>query len=115
MKLININTQQHVRTFLFPDNQPHIQLEGIAEGDEVKVICSMSDANIVLQLLQCANALDHAFAKKKELHIPYLMGARFDRVMQSGDSFVRCSFGCRNGFDSKFSQCGQPCFGGNIH
>jgi ribose-phosphate pyrophosphokinase len=87
MKLININAQQHIRTFLFPDNQPHIQLEGIAEGDEVKVVCSMSDANVVLQLLQCANALDHAFAKKKELHIPYLMGARFDRVMQSGDSF----------------------------
>lgn len=87
MKLININTQQNIRTFLFPDNQPHIQLLDILEGDEVKVVCSLTDANVLLQLLQCANALDHAFARKCELHIPYLMGARFDRVMQSGDSF----------------------------
>ncbi len=87
MKVININTQQHIKTFLFPDNQPHIVLEGIAEGDDVKVICSLTDANILMQLLQCANALEHRFAKKKELYIPYLMGARFDRVMQSGDSF----------------------------
>ncbi len=87
MKVININTQQHIKTFLFPDNQPHIQLEGIEEGDEVKVVCSLTDANVLLQLLQCANALEHRFAKKKELHIPYLMSARFDRVMQSGDSF----------------------------
>jgi ribose-phosphate pyrophosphokinase len=62
-------------------------LEGIEEGDEVSVICSLTDANKVLQLLQCANALEHCFAKKKVLHLPYLMGARFDRVMQSGDSF----------------------------
>ncbi|MFN0204154.1 MAG: phosphoribosyltransferase family protein [Bacteroidia bacterium] len=87
MKLININTQYNIKTFLFPDNQPHIMVENIEEGDEVKVVCSLTDANTLLQLLQCANALDHLFAKKKALYIPYLMGARFDRVMQSGDSF----------------------------
>ena len=87
MKVININTQQQIKTFLFPDNQPHILLEDIEEGDEVKVVCSLTDANKVMQLLECANALEHRFAKKKELFIPYLMGARFDRVMQSGDSF----------------------------
>lgn len=87
MKLIHINQNQGITTFLFPDNQPHVRLENIVEGDEVKVICSLTDANLLLQLLQCANALDHAFARKCELHIPYLMGARFDRVMQSGDSF----------------------------
>ena len=87
MKTININKNEGINTFLFPDNQPHIRLEGIEEGDEVKVICSLTDANTLLQLLECANALDHVFAKKKALYIPYLMSARFDRVMQSGDSF----------------------------
>lgn len=87
MKQIHINKNQHIRTFLFPDNQPHIQLQNVAEGDEVKVICSLTDSNLLLQLLQCANALDHAFARKCEVHIPYLMGARFDRMMQTGDSF----------------------------
>lgn len=87
MKQIHINQNQGIMTFLFPDKQPHVRLENINEGDEVKVICSLTDSNMLLQLLQCANALDHAFARKCELHIPYLMGARFDRVMQSGDSF----------------------------
>lgn len=87
MKLIHINQNQGITTFLFPDNQPHVRLENIEEGDEVKVVCSLTDANLLLQFLQCANALDHAFARKCELHIPYLMGARFDRVMQAGDSF----------------------------
>jgi len=36
--------------------------------------------------LQISNSLDNLFAKKKNLHIPYLMGARFDRLMQHGDS-----------------------------
>jgi len=39
-----------------------------------------------MHLLQCSNALDNLFAKKKILVIPYLMGARFDRLMQHGDS-----------------------------
>jgi ribose-phosphate pyrophosphokinase len=71
---------------LFPDNQPHINIQGIEEADEVKVICSLTDSIKVIQLLQIANALDNLFAKKKVLVIPYLMGARFDRLMQHGDS-----------------------------
>ena len=33
-----------------------------------------------------SNALDHAFIKKAVLVIPYLLGARSDRVMQPGDA-----------------------------
>lgn len=86
MKTINLNTSEGVNAFLFPDNQPHINIQGIEEADEVKVICSLTDSTKVLQLLQTANALDNLFAKKKVLVIPYLMGARFDRLMQHGDS-----------------------------
>ena len=56
------------------------------EGDEVKLICSITDSVKMMQLLQAANALDNLFAKKKVLVIPYLMAARFDRLMQHGDS-----------------------------
>jgi len=86
MKKININKQEGIAFLLYPDNQPHVNIKGIEENDHVKVICSMTDSLTVLNLLQCANALDNLFAIKKELHIPYLMGARFDRLMQHGDS-----------------------------
>jgi len=88
MKMIkvNINNQIGCKTFLFPDKQPHINIDGVNENDEVQVTCSITDANNLLLLLQCSNALDNVFAKKKELVIPYLLGARFDRLMQKGDS-----------------------------
>jgi ribose-phosphate pyrophosphokinase len=86
MKTINLNTQEGVQLTIFPDSQPHINLQGIQEGEEVKLICSITDTSKLLQLLEAANALDHLFAKKKLLVIPYLMGARFDRLMQHGDS-----------------------------
>ena len=80
MKTININAGENVKRLLFPDNQPHVNIENITEGDDVKVICSIIDSVALLQLLQCANAIDNAFAKKKMLVIPYLMGARYDRI-----------------------------------
>lgn len=86
MKTININSQEHVKFVLYPDNQPHIKLVDVGE-EEVKVVCSITDSVTLIHLLEVSNALDHVFAKKKVLAIPYLMGARFDRVMETGDSF----------------------------
>ncbi|MFT3946220.1 MAG: ribose-phosphate pyrophosphokinase-like domain-containing protein [Agriterribacter sp.] len=86
MKTINLNTGQGINVTLFPDNQPHVNIRDIEEDDEVKVICSLTDSIKVIQLLETANALDNLFAKKKLLVIPYLMAARYDRLMQHGDS-----------------------------
>ncbi|MGN6492960.1 MAG: ribose-phosphate pyrophosphokinase-like domain-containing protein [Agriterribacter sp.] len=86
MKTIDLNKGKGIQFVLFPDNQPHVNIQGIEEGDEVKVICSLTDSTKVLQLLQTANALDNLFAKKCVLVIPYLMAARYDRLMQHGDS-----------------------------
>lgn len=87
MKTININNQEGVRFLLFPDNQPHVNVEGIENGDDVKVVCSLVNSLALLHLLQTANALDHLSAKKRLLVIPYLMAARYDRLMMAGDSF----------------------------
>jgi ribose-phosphate pyrophosphokinase len=87
MKVIDLNKNINVRFILFPDNQPHVNIEGIDQTDEVGVICSITDSIKMMHLLQTANALDHLKAKKKILMIPYLMGARYDRLMQAGDSF----------------------------
>lgn len=86
MKTININKQQGITFLLYPDNQPHVNLPDIYEHDVVEVICSINDSLTMMHLLETANALDHLFAKKYILHIPYLMGSRFDRLMQYGDS-----------------------------
>jgi len=86
MKVININQQQGIKFLLYPDNQPHVNIQDINEGEEVKVICSITDSLTMMHLLQCSNALDNLFAKKRVLAIPYLMAARFDRLMQHGDS-----------------------------
>lgn len=86
MKTINLNTGEGVIITIFPDGQPHINISNITEGDEVKVICSITDTSKLLQLLEAANALDNLFAKKRVLVIPYLMAARYDRLMQTGDS-----------------------------
>lgn len=87
MKTIDLNQATGVRFLLFPDNQPHVIVEGIEPGDEVKVICSITNSIKLMHLLQTANALNHLSAKKKVLVIPYLLGARYDRLMQHGDSF----------------------------
>jgi len=86
MKTINLNTAEGIQITLFPDNQPHVNICGIGEGEEVKVICSITDSAKMMQLLETANALENVFAVKKVLVIPYLMAARFDRLMQPGDS-----------------------------
>ncbi|MCW3092219.1 MAG: hypothetical protein JWP81_3288 [Ferruginibacter sp.] len=86
MKTINLNTLEGIQVTIFPDSQPHVNIHGLAEGDEVKVICSVTDSSKLLQLLETANAIDNLFAKKKILVIPYLMAARYDRLMQLGDS-----------------------------
>jgi ribose-phosphate pyrophosphokinase len=85
-QFININTGENIEKVMFPDNQPHVNIKNIKDGDEVNVVCALTDANAVLQLLQLSNALQHAFAKKKTLVIPYLMAARYDRLMVTGDS-----------------------------
>ncbi len=86
MKVINLNTEEGIKVTIFPDSQPHININSIAEDDEVKVVCSINSPAKLLQLLETVNALDNLFAKKKVLVIPYLMAARYDRLMVHGDS-----------------------------
>lgn len=88
MKTIHINKQIGIESVLFNDNQPHIKLSAdFKENDVVDVYVSLTNSILVLEMLEVANALDHQFCKKRFLHIPYLMGARSDRVMTEGDSF----------------------------
>lgn len=86
LRTIDINKQENVKLLMFPDSQPHVNVQNICAGDEVSVRCSILDTSLLISLLEVSNAIDHLFAVKEELHIPYLMGARSDRVMLPGDS-----------------------------
>jgi ribose-phosphate pyrophosphokinase len=83
---INIERQIGVETFLYPDNQPHVRLHTAVCGQHVRVVHPVRSSLELVQLLCLSNALDQAGAVKKELVIPYLMGARSDRYMLPGDS-----------------------------
>lgn len=83
-KTINLNTQENISFLLFPDNQPHVTISGVREGDDVEVICSITSSLTLINLLQTANAIENIFAVKKILIIPYLMAARYDRQMNPG-------------------------------
>lgn len=87
IKTIDLNEPTHCRFLLFPDNQPHVIIQDINAGDEVNLICPITDSLKLMHLLQVANAISHLGAIKKILIIPYLMAARYDRLMQTGDSF----------------------------
>jgi ribose-phosphate pyrophosphokinase len=86
MKNINLITQERIKHTLYPDNQPHVNVSDIQAGDDVRVVCPIRNSLELLQLMETANAIDNLYAKKRELVIPYLLAARFDRLMQEGDS-----------------------------
>lgn len=70
----------------FPDGQPHVRLHGVHEGESVRLVWPVRNPIELVQLMEIADALDGVFARKSELVIPYLMGARSDRRMLPGDS-----------------------------
>lgn len=84
--VININAQEGVRFVLFPDNQPHVIVDPELAGNRVSVRCRLRSSLDVMHLLQVANALDNLHCKKGFLYIPYLLGARSDRVIEPGSS-----------------------------
>lgn len=86
-RTININKQIGCKTLIYPDSQPHVQITEISQDDTIQLICSIVDTNHLIYLLQSTDIIDRAGAYKSELVIPYLLGARFDRLMQEGDSF----------------------------
>ena len=76
----------NVKVVRFPDGQPHVVLPpgmGICPVDVYWPVRSPEDLFI---LCLVANALQNAGCFKCDLYIPYLMGARYDRVINSGDS-----------------------------
>lgn len=83
---INLNTGDGYKSIKFPDGQPHVNIKDILPGSHVRVLCSITSPYKLLELLEISNALERRFCHKTMLIIPYLMGARSDRMMIDGDS-----------------------------
>lgn len=43
---VNINKQIGCKTFLFPDKQPHINIDGVNENDEVQLTLNLAQMTI---------------------------------------------------------------------
>lgn len=85
MRTINLNKQEGCKVLLFPDKQPHVTLTGELDDNTV-VICSITDSQKLLELCMLTDVLNN-FQTYKVLHIPYLLGARYDRMMEVNGSF----------------------------
>lgn len=87
MKTINLTTGENVKKMMFPDSQPHIIVQNISPGEDVRVVAPIRSALELVQLMMVSNALMHIQAPLQQLVIPYLMAARYDRLINYGDSF----------------------------
>lgn len=85
IKKINLNTREGAEFLTFPDGQPHVRIQDLEGVYFAEVTCSISSPQKLLELQMVAYLLNDA-GIDSILHIPYLMAARFDRVMQPGDS-----------------------------
>lgn len=84
---IELSTQ-NATYILFPDGQPHVRLTNppIVKGWRATVRHRIRSPHELFTLLQLGNAIRRSFGKIERLDIPYLMGARYDRLMLPGDS-----------------------------
>lgn len=84
------NPGPNVKITRFPDTQPHVNVPELGRPSEpaevVDVRCSITTPEKLLLLLQVANAIERHGHRKGVLSVPYLMAARYDRVMVPGDS-----------------------------
>lgn len=81
-----ISRDSGIKVIKFPDGQPHINITGVSAGDDITVLWPIRNPDEAVELLMICEALDGLLAYPKHLMIPYLMGARYDRRMQHGDS-----------------------------
>ena len=91
MMLLNLDTpNERLIITRFPDSQPHVNVPALTDpgtaGEPVDVLCSITSPEKLLMLLQVSNAIERHGRRKGILRIPYLLGARYDRLMRPGDS-----------------------------
>lgn len=76
---------QFVEVLTFPDGQPQVRYTG-PEDASVDLVMPIRNPDDFVVFLLTIDALKRGRCHLATLYIPYMMGARSDRVMQPGDS-----------------------------
>jgi ribose-phosphate pyrophosphokinase len=87
MKTYRPHKLEGIQVINFPDGQPHVRLTVMPEpGEDVRIVSPIRNPTELFILHLTMDAIFEAKANIAELVVPYLMGARYDRVIQPGDS-----------------------------
>lgn len=88
IKVINMDTGEGYNKIVFPDSQEHVVISENTESSiACKVICSLTSPGKLIELALVVDACYAMGLPVWSIHIPYLMGARYDRRINPGDSF----------------------------
>lgn len=85
--MIDLNEVKESITTRFPDGQVHVNLKGFSLGAHLDIFMSIRTSEDLMILSLVVDSAKREGSKPRRLYIPYLMGARYDRVMKKGDSF----------------------------
>lgn len=80
MNVIDFTKGIGYKVIRFPDGEVHLQLDEINRKDGVKVVMRIRNAEDLFLLMQLSDILHRQEVVVEELHIPYLMSMRCDRV-----------------------------------
>ncbi|MFN8345728.1 MAG: ribose-phosphate diphosphokinase [Spirosomataceae bacterium] len=94
MKTLNLITPAisdiPFQSFTFPDGQPHLKLETNFSAREIarcRIVTRIANPADLLRVLLAKDVLEEAGAEQIDLIVSYLMAARMDRVMTTGEPF----------------------------
>lgn len=80
MNIIDFTKGIGYKVIRFPDGEVHLQLDEIDRKKDVKVVMRICNAEDLFLLMQLSDILHRQEVVVDELHIPYLMSMRCDRV-----------------------------------
>lgn len=80
MNIIDFTKGVGYKVIRFPDGEVHLQIDELNRKEAVKVIMRIRNAEDLFLLMQLSDILHRQEVVVEELHIPYLMSMRCDRV-----------------------------------
>lgn len=78
-----------VKSFTFPDGQPHVDLRGLEPSTDYSITCSIRNSEELMNLMLVHSILmDNIRPQELRLNIAYLLGARMDRPISFNQPFT---------------------------
>lgn len=81
-----ISRNHGITSLIFPDGQPYVKLDPELKGQSLSIEWPIRNPTELFELALIRNAADALYCHIDQLAIPYLMGARSDRLTEPGGS-----------------------------